>query len=86
MDINLPDASGLDLTRTLKDSNSEVEVIIFTNHDGPEYREAAVHSGASHFVTKWDIRIDEITSLVASALSAWNRKCQTDAVSARCCT
>ncbi len=69
MDIRLPDKSGLEITRQIKESNPKTEIIILTSHDMPEYREAALHSGASHFMTKGNVKIGEITSLVASAMN-----------------
>ena len=68
MDIRLPDKSGLEVTRAIKESSPKTEIVILTSHDMPEYREAALHSGASHFMTKGDVKIGVITSLVASAL------------------
>lgn len=68
MDIRLPDKSGLEITREIKQKSPETEIIILTSHDMPEYREAALLCGASHFMTKGDVGIGEITSLVASAL------------------
>ncbi len=70
MDIRLPDKNGLEITRTIKETNPEIEIIILTSHDLPEYREAAFRSGASHFLAKGNVKIDDITSLVASALKA----------------
>ncbi len=70
MDIRLPDNNGLEITRTIKETNPEIDIIILTSHDLPEYREAAFRSGASHFLAKGNVKIDDITSLVASALKA----------------
>ncbi|MGO9372805.1 MAG: response regulator transcription factor [Syntrophobacteraceae bacterium] len=70
MDIRLPDKNGLEITKTIKETNPEIEIIILTSHDLPEYREAAFRSGASHFLAKGNVKIDDITSLVASALKA----------------
>ncbi len=70
MDIRLPDKNGLEITRTIKETNPEIEIIILTSHDLPEYREAAFRSGASHFLAKGNVKIDDITSLVASAMKA----------------
>ena len=75
MDIRLPDKNGLEITRTIKETNPEIEIIILTSHDIPEYREAAFRNGASHFLTKGNVKIDDITSLVASALKA-DKKCR----------
>ncbi|MGA2227775.1 MAG: response regulator transcription factor [Syntrophobacteraceae bacterium] len=70
MDIRLPDKNGLEITRTIKETNPEIEIIILTSHDIPEYREAAFRSGASHFLAKGNVKIDDIAALVASALKA----------------
>ena len=78
MDIMLPDKSGLEVSRTIKEINSEVQIIILTDHDIPEYREVAFRSGASHFLTKRDLKIDDIISLVASALKSKDKKCKNE--------
>ena len=70
MDIRLPDRSGLEITRTIKETNPQIEIIILTSHDIPEYREAAFRSGASHFLAKGNVKIDDITSLAAFAMKA----------------
>ena len=75
MDIRLPDRNGLEITRTIKETNPEIEIIILTSYDIPEYREAAFRSGASHFLAKGNVKIDDIASLVASALKA-DKKCR----------
>jgi|GEM_PF-676350 len=75
MDIRQPDKNGLEITRTIKETNPEIESIILTSFDIPEYREAALRSGASRFLTKGNVKIDDITSLVASALKA-DKKCR----------
>ena len=75
MDIRLPDKNGLEITRTIKETNPEIEIIILTSHDIPEYREAAFRSGASHFLAKGNVKIDDIAALVASALKA-DKKCR----------
>jgi len=79
MDIRLPDKNGLEITRTIKETNPEIEIIILTSHDIPEYREAAFRSGASHFLAKGNVKIDDITSLVASAMKA-DKKCRTTSI------
>ena len=52
MDIKLPDSNGLQLTETFKRTCPQMAVIILTSYDYPEYREAAVQSGANHFISK----------------------------------
>jgi DNA-binding NarL/FixJ family response regulator len=74
MDIRLPDGSGLEITRTIKEINPEIQIIILTSHDMPEYREVAFLNGASHFLTKGNLKIDDVISLVASALKSKDKK------------
>ncbi len=70
MDIKLPGRNGLELIRTIKNINSEIEVVILTSYDALEYREAAFRNGAGHFLTKGnDGIIDDITAAVASTLA-----------------
>ncbi|MEN6441674.1 MAG: response regulator transcription factor [Syntrophobacter sp.] len=68
MDIKLPGRNGLELTRTIKNSNSEIDIIILTSYEIPEYREAAFRSGASHFFTKGNAKSEDIAAAVSSAL------------------
>ncbi len=67
MDIKLPGRNGLEVTRIIKEARSEVEVIIFTSYDIPEYRDAAFQSGASYFFTKGNAGSDEIADIVRSS-------------------
>jgi CheY-like chemotaxis protein len=52
MDIHLPDRNGLELTRLIKDLYANVEVVILTSYDQPEYRNAAFQHKADHYVSK----------------------------------
>ena len=52
MDLRLPGANGLDVTRKIKAQYPDIIVVILTNYDLPEYREAATQSGADHFLSK----------------------------------
>jgi two-component system response regulator YesN len=72
MDIGLPDGSGLELTKKIKAMRPQVSVAMLTSHDGPEYREAAIRYGASHFLTKGVVTREEIQNLVRSSLSQVN--------------
>ena len=69
MDIQLPGDNGLLLTRKLKDAFPHVVVIILTEHDVPEYRDAAYRCGADHFLVKGSTRAIEILNLVRSISS-----------------
>ena len=69
MDIKLPGDNGLVLTRKLKDAFPHVVVVILTEHDVPEYRDAAYRCGADHFLVKGSTRAIEILNLVRSICS-----------------
>ena len=51
-DLRLPGANGLELTQKIKARYPGVIVVILTNHDLHEYREAAYQFGADHFLSK----------------------------------
>lgn len=69
MDIKLPGENGLELTKKIKEAYSKIVIIILTNYDIPEYRQAAFQYGANHFVTKDSSIRDELLSLVESIAS-----------------
>ena len=68
MDIRLPGENGLELTRRIKDLYPKMIVIIFTSHDLPEYREAALENGAEFFLSKSSRNERGLTAVVESVL------------------
>ena len=64
MDIKLPDQIGLEVTRRIKALYPDVNVIMLTSYDFPEYREAARASGAYGFLSKGSSTAEEIQDLV----------------------
>ena len=52
MDIRLPDANGLELTRKIKDLYPDIKVVVLTNYDLPEYRKAVFQYKADHCAPK----------------------------------
>lgn len=52
MDLRLPGENGLELTKRIKAQHPDIIVVIITNYDLPEYREAAYQCRADHFLTK----------------------------------
>jgi DNA-binding NarL/FixJ family response regulator len=66
MDIKLPDANGLEVTRRIKARYVEIRVIILTSYDLPEYREAAKLYGADYFLSKESSSREDILTLVES--------------------
>ena len=66
MDIRLPDGNGLELTKNIKANDPNVAVIILTNYDLPEYREAAVQFGAKTYLNKNSFSWEELETWVKS--------------------
>jgi len=69
MDIRLPGQSGLELTEKIKKLHPDIMIIILTNYDIPEYREAAVRFKADYFFSKDSMTIEEVVTLVKPMLS-----------------
>ncbi len=68
MDIRLPGEGGLQLTRRIKRDYPNIQVVILTDYDLPEYREAAFQYGATWFIAKAAVNLEEIVELVNSNL------------------
>jgi CheY-like chemotaxis protein len=69
MDIRLPGETGLELTKRIKADHPEILIIILTDYNLPEYREAAFASGADDFVVKGSLNPAAIEALVKSISS-----------------
>ncbi len=69
MDMHLPDINGINLTRKIKTDYSDTRIMVFTSYDLPEYRQAALESGADHFADKDSWTGDKTFELVESVLS-----------------
>lgn len=67
MDIGLPGINGIEATRHIKHSLPEVQVIILTIHDAPEYRKDAVEAGAFAFVPKHKM-YEELIPLISNLM------------------
>lgn len=65
MDVRLPGENGLELTKKIKARYPDIVVVILTNYDLPEYREAAYRSRADHFLSK-DSFLNMINSILAN--------------------
>lgn len=64
MDIRLPGENGLALTEKIKARNPGIVVVILTDYDLPEYREAALDVGADRFIPKGALNLAEIGRIV----------------------
>ena len=69
MDIQLPGETGLELTQIIKRDFPQTNIIILTNYDLPEYREAASKFGANHFLSKGVTTGDQISTIVESIIA-----------------
>lgn len=64
MDIRMPGKSGLVLTKEIKQRNKNIVIVILTNLDSSEYRDAAFANGADFFLSKESTSAQEIQELV----------------------
>lgn len=67
MDIKLPGANGLDLTRTIHGQHSDIVIVVITSYDIPEYRDAALASGADYFLPKTSSSATDILQCIDNA-------------------
>ena len=51
-DVRMPDGTGLDLARSLRQTNQTIGIVVLTMYAGDEQLFAALESGASAFVAK----------------------------------
>jgi len=68
VDIRLPGQNGLELTRQVRKDDTEVVIVILTNHDLPEFREAAYQYGVNYFFSKSTSTMEEIVTAVEAVL------------------
>jgi DNA-binding NarL/FixJ family response regulator len=67
MDLRLPGENGLELTKRIKAQHPNIIVVIITNYDLPQYREAAYQCKVDHFLTK-----DSFLKMMKSILTDQN--------------
>ncbi len=67
MDLRLPGENGLELTKKIKAQYPNIIVIVLTNYDLPEYREAAYQYRANHFLPK-DSFLEMINSFLPNRM------------------
>ena len=66
MDVHLPGMNSLQLTQKVKRDSPDIRIVILTDYDLPEYREAARQFGADRFFVKSSFKWDEVGALVKS--------------------
>jgi len=59
LDVSMPGKTGLEVTKELRRSGSEIGVLILSMHDDPEYVLEAVRAGADGYVLK-DVAPEEL--------------------------
>lgn len=69
VDIKLPGSSGLEVARAIKSEHEQVKVCVITSYDLPEYREAAINSGADCFFVKDAMAEADIVATVNGILT-----------------
>ena len=66
MDIELPDANGIELTAQIRQLLPESAVIVVTMHTSVEYAQRALAAGAFAFVTKGSVNEDLVPAIKAA--------------------
>ena len=52
LDVNMPDMSGLEVTKRLRENARDCRILILSMHDDPEYVLQALRSGADGYILK----------------------------------
>lgn len=68
VDISLPGENGLKLTQKIRAIYPDIKIIIYTNHNLPEYREAAFEFGADQFLSKKDKNPEDLVLSIKSMI------------------
>jgi response regulator of citrate/malate metabolism len=66
LDINLPDKSGIELLRIIREQQLEITVLMVTNHSDAYYMETCKRLGAWNFLDK-SRDIDRLSSVLSAA-------------------
>jgi two-component system nitrate/nitrite response regulator NarL len=63
LDLSLPEMSGMEVLKKTKKARPELNVVILSMHDSPEYMIKAIKEGASTFLTK-DVQSDILVEAI----------------------
>ena len=66
MDLTLPDSSGIEITRVIKQKLPEVQVVALTIHEDPEYFFEMLKAGASGYVPKRAAPEELVSAILAA--------------------
>lgn len=61
--INMPDMSGIDILRQLKDKDHDFHILVLSSHSEEQYVKAAMTGGASGYVEKSATATDLLTAI-----------------------
>jgi len=62
LDLGLPDGSGLDVLRAIREDGAPTRVIVVTGQSDPRYRRASMEAGADEFLDK--AHLDQLPALL----------------------
>ncbi len=65
LDINLPDKSGIELLKEIKQIRPHIKIIMLTNHASDNYRDLCAYMGADFFLDKSN-DFEKIPATIAS--------------------
>ena len=68
LNYKLTDVNGFTVTKKIRNQYPGIKVIILTNYDLPEYREAAYQFGVDYFLSKTLLTENDILDVVESIL------------------
>ena len=66
MDMHLPEMNGLKLTQMIKKDFPDIYIAIITGYDQPEYRRAALQSGADRLFGKASLNWNDVATFIES--------------------
>jgi two-component system, NarL family, invasion response regulator UvrY len=66
IDISLPGENGLELTRKIRRISPDMKIIIYTQHNLPEYRDTAFEYGADQFLSKKEKNPKDLADLITT--------------------
>lgn len=71
MDINLPSKNGIDITKTLKETNQDIKIIMLTGYELPSYVTNSIEAKANGYLLK-SSKASEIYSAILTVINGEN--------------